>query len=142
MAEMTQVSEQPADAEEPRDRVPELVALGLFLAVMALCVGLVLIEFQIPEVVRKVAPWVILIAIVLQIRFGVQSSHLPPKRRAQRDERRAGAVVGVLSGCTVLAAITAASYLTSWADWVVLGAFVVGTFGVGLMLHVRFTIGA
>lgn len=144
MAEMTQVSEQPADAavSAPRDHVPEFLALGWFVGVLLIGAGLAVIEFRIPEAVTKVGPWVVAIAFVLYLRLSVPSAKLVPARRAQRDDRRAGGIIGVLSACTVLGAIAAATYLTSWADWVVLGSFVTLTIGGAMMLHVRFTIGS
>lgn len=141
MAEMTEVSDAPADGTTVNDRVPELIALASFLGVVLIGVALVLIEFKLPATVQTALPWVGLAAIGLYFRFAVPSAKLAPARRLQRDERRAGAIIGILSGLTVLGGITAATFLTSWSQWLVFGSFFAVALGVGLLLHVRFTIG-
>lgn len=141
MTGLTQVSDERGGDERRADHVPELVALGSFLGVLLAGAGLILIELQVPAAVRSAAPWVLGVAVILCIRLGVPRERLTPDRREQRDERRAGGLVGVLSACTVLAAVTAATYLTSWSQWVVLGALAMLTVGGIVMLHVRFTIG-
>ncbi|MEH3052564.1 MAG: hypothetical protein PGN13_00955 [Patulibacter minatonensis] len=124
-----------------RDRMPKLVAAVTFAGVLLIGLGLYLVEFQLPPLMTKVLPWTVIGAFVLTIKLSKPVSKLTPAERRRREDRYAGALVGGMGGLVILGGIAAAACLDSWSKWVVLCAILIQTFGVGIMVKIRFTHG-
>ena len=134
-------SEPEATSVEPRDWMPWLLGVGGFIAVLVAALAFALAGFRIGQSVIRAAPWVTLVLVLITLKITVPNSRLAPDRRRRRERRTDGALIGILAGLAVVFCTAAAFYLTSLAEWLVLGVFFLGAFGVGLMLRARFTIG-
>jgi len=124
-----------------RDWVAVVAAGASFGGVMLAGFGVYLADFRVSPNLLRALPWAGVVVFVLVVKLSVPSSRLAPARREQREARTAAVVMGLLTGVLVLSGIAAVGYLNSWSEWLVLGVLSLTAIGVGIMLHIRFTIG-